>query len=437
MLQPLLRARAGAAALLGLSFISFSQAGCGSATSERLQAWKTTPEGQERLAKALRDSSLTPALRGEAAAALTEVGMVDRVESAVAGMPFEERAQVIAAATPLVGRGLQEKEAARFWDAHEVLMMLRRHSTTDAGTRDIDALLMPALERDVRTGQLEGGRHSVKEMLAALGPAALPVLTKLMADGKAPFAVPVELLDKVADNPTREAGSAALVKRARAVKPVPPELWKALSTLGGAPAIAYLQETVEKWDSDAQLEAARALAAVRPDPTLVAFAIKIARNAGMPRPVRDQMLAQAEKIGNEEARTGLVEIIANDKDPEIRFQAFASVCKAGTGRQLLAALEAFPAGLAYTPEQIRERLVAPIAAMGYGGRPDVFKALQSKSPLARLVAVWFLEKSGFASDAPQLSKVVNDKGSVKGLPAGTTIGREATRVVATLKKQPA
>src|SRR5437764_15345955 len=80
--------------------------GCRSVTSERIARWKTTDEGRERLVTALRDGDVAVERRAEAAAALTEVGWVDRVESAVGGMPFDERARLIPAVAPVLARGL-------------------------------------------------------------------------------------------------------------------------------------------------------------------------------------------------------------------------------------------------------------------------------------------------------------------------------------------
>jgi hypothetical protein len=132
----------------------------------------------------------------------------------------------------------------------------------------------------------------------------------------------------------------------------------------------------------------------------------------------------------------MIEMIARDPDRDFRFKAFAAVVHAGSGRQLLSALEAFPVTAGYQPDEVRTRLVDPIAKIGYAGRTDVFRALASKSPLARMVGVWALEKSGFANDAPQVAKLTADRGVVKGFPPRTTIGAEAIRVVAMLKKRP-
>jgi hypothetical protein len=422
--------RAGAV-VLGLVCL----AGCRSASPERLQAWKATPEGRERLVETLRDGAVAVPLRAQAAGALVEVGWGDRVEPAVAGAPFEERARLIPALAAEVAHGLDAADANRAWESREVLLALRRHATTDEGTRSVDAVLLPALERDLRAGRLAGGRLSLKEMLAAIGPAAVPVLTRAIADDKASFTVPVELLEKATDQAAREAGSAALVKRARVAATVSPELWKALSSLGGPPVIAFLQEVVEKRQGDTQLKAAEALAKLRADASMLPFAVRMARDLQAPPAVRQQMITVLERISSEDARKGLIGIIGSDPDPEFRFKAFASVVTSGTGRQLLAALEAFPPTVSYQAAQLQARVVEPITRIGYASRGDIFRALESRSPLARLVALWVMEKTSYGKDVPKVEKLTKDRGTIRGLPAGTTIGAEATRIVRVLKKK--
>src|SRR6185436_7898483 len=128
--------------------------------------------------------------------ALTEVGWVDRVESAMAAIPLDDRARLIPAVVPLVARDLGDT-GARGWEAREALYALRRQATTDEGTRSIDGRLMPALEGDLRAGRQDGGRHPVKEMLIAIGTPAVPTASRVLTDPKAPFEAAVEVVDKV------------------------------------------------------------------------------------------------------------------------------------------------------------------------------------------------------------------------------------------------
>src|SRR5205814_96099 len=81
----------------------------------------------------------------EAASALIEVGSVDRVESALAAMPFEERGRLIPAMVPLLAGARAE--------GREALFVLRRQATTDVATKSVDAQLLPALENERRAGR--------------------------------------------------------------------------------------------------------------------------------------------------------------------------------------------------------------------------------------------------------------------------------------------
>jgi hypothetical protein len=408
-------------------------AGCRSVTSERIAGWKSTDEGREELVAALRDGGVALERRAEAAAALVEVGWVDRVESAVAGMPLEERARLIPAIAPLVARSLEAPDAARRWDAREALFGLRRHATTEEGTRSVDTHLLPALERDLRAGRSDGGRLSVKEMLVAIGALSVPVAARVLADARAPFEVAVEVVDKVGDKAAREAGGNALVDRARGGAPLTPALWQGLGTLGGPRAVAFLQEKIKAGAGEEADEAARTLAKGRRDRALLPFALEVAGSES-PRPVvREQMLALVQAIGGDEARKGLVELIAAGRDPAFQFQVFQTAVK-GDGKAVLPALEAFPQKASYDPAVVREHLVAPLVGMGWPAREGIFKALQSPSPLARVTAVWTLEKVGFDSDAAPVGKLAGDRGRPKGFPPGLTIGAEAARVASALKK---
>jgi hypothetical protein len=346
-------------------------------------------------------------------------------------MPFEDRALVIPPIVPLVGRDLASADGERAGNAREVLFALRRQATTDEATRAIDGKLLPALERDLRTGRVDGGRHSVKEMLIAIGAPAAPLASRVLADAQAPFETAADVLDKVGDRAAREAGGAALVDRARGGAPLTPVFWKTLGALSGPRVIAFLQEKVERGTGGEALEAARTLGQMKSDRALLPFALKVARNPAAKPPVREEMLTLAQTLGGDEARKGLLEMIGGDPDPAYRYRAYRAVIKADA-KAIVPALETFSDKAKYEATTVREQLVAPLTTMGWPAREGIFKALESRSPLARLTAVWALEKVGFESDAKAVAKLVKDRGKVKGI--STTIGAEATRVVSHLKK---
>ena len=73
------------------------------------------------------------------------------------------------------------------------------------------------------------------------------------------------------------------------------------------------------------------------------------------------------------------------------------------------------------------------AMPGFDTRPPMFKAFESRSPLARLVAILVIGNMGFESDAANIEKLAKDQGAVKGLPPDDRVGRQATRVAAALR----
>src|SRR3954470_7678624 len=75
--------------------------GCDSVSSERIQQWKSTQKGPGKLRDALKDSSLTPKLRAEAAAAMVDVGMSDDVDQVMASLPAAQRWEILKTLIPL------------------------------------------------------------------------------------------------------------------------------------------------------------------------------------------------------------------------------------------------------------------------------------------------------------------------------------------------
>jgi len=150
--------------------------------------------------------------------------------------------------------------------------------------------------------------------------------------------------------------------------------------------------------------------------------------------VRDRMLDVIKNVGGEDARKGIVGLIADERDAAYRYRLFGAALKISGGAALAPALEALPQDASYDIEEMRKNLADPIYSLGFENREGLFKALEAKSPVARMAAVLTLEKSGFESDAQFVIKLAKDKGVVKGFPRGDSVGTEATRVAALLKK---
>jgi hypothetical protein len=421
--------------LLVLSFVCLS--GCDRVDSASVQRWKTTPEAGAKLGGVVKNTGAPVAVRAEAAAALVEVGQGEDMEAAVSALDIGERASLIPAVVPRLAPLLDAPDAEKSGDARDALFALREQATTAEARKAIEDVLFPALVKDVRAGRARAGRYEVVDMLKGFGASAVPLLLPLLEDPAVPFATAVEVIDKVGDPAAREKGGAALVARAKKTTPVPETLWPAIGTLGGKQAAAYLQAAVERGEAPDVERAAAALLKLSPRTEgLASFAVSKAGNLTTPAPLREQLFAVAEQNHGEECRKALIALVGSSLDPGIRDRAFRAVLKASGGQGILEALEAYPPRARLTPAQLQEQIVGPLQAMpGMDTRGPLFKAFQSKAPLARLVAIQVVGNMGFKSDADPIEKLAKDTGTVPGLPPDLSVGAQARKMVAQLRKQ--
>jgi hypothetical protein len=417
-------------------------AGCEGVSAENIARWKTTQKGPAKLQEAVKDSSVSPALRAEAAAALVDIGMTDEVEQTLAVAPAADRAAVVKAAVPLFAARMNDPALAKARAARDALFGARAFAAAE-DQRQIDAAILPSLEKDLRAGRVAGGRHSADKMLAAMGPSAAPMLIALLEDPRVPYQGVVEALEHVTDPAVQERAGAALVKRAAALPEIPVPLWRALGTAGGRTATAFL---MQKATSSHERDAVAATQALqqRRDPSLLPMALGVAGDGRANKAVRDEMFGLVEKIGGPDAQRGLIRIIAADSNELVRYRAYEAALAVGKGAALVPALEAFPAQASYKREDVLDFLVKDVSKLGPEAKPAVTAALSSRSAVARMAAVLAHEaplpsdarKSlGGPADAATLLKLSGDKGTVRGFPAGDTVGKEAARVAAVLQKR--
>jgi hypothetical protein len=415
--------------------------GCEGVSPEKIEQWKGTQKGPEKIEAALRNPSLAPNLRALAAAAMTDMGAPEKLDEVMAAISAGERWEILKTLVPIHSKTIESAPLPKVRDARDALFSVRAYAPAETQAK-IDAVILASLEKDLKDGRLSGGRHSLEKMLVAIGPAAGPMLVRLLADPKSPYKGLPELLLKVGDEASRDKGGAALVRRAVAEGKISNDLWIAIGTLGGTGVTDFLTQKVQKGTPDEAAMAAKALQQSR-YPSVLPLALKIAADPKANSLVRDEMFGVVEKIGGPEAQKGLVEIIANDKKDLVRYRAYEAALEAGKLEAVVPALEAFPSSLSFKHEDVVDFLVKDITKLGMPAKPEVIKALSSKSSLARLVAVLALEAPlanarqslGTAADAAAVLKLADDKASPKGLPAGMTVGSEAKRVSAVLQKR--
>jgi len=265
---------------------------------------------------------------------------------------------------------------------------------------------------------------------------------KLLQDPKVPYPGVVDLLERVADDASRQAGAAALVKRAAAMPDIPVPVWRTLGALGGKPVIDFLVQRIEKGGKQAVL-ATQALQQRR-EPSVLPLALRVAGDQKADKELRDEMFGVIEKIGGPEAQRGLCSIIAADPTELVRYRAYEAALAVGQANAVVPALEAFPQKASYKRDDVADFLAKDITKLGPSVKPAVAKALASSSPVARMAAVMSFDPAvasrpadafGAAADAPALLKLASDKGTLKGFPAGDTVGKEAARVAGVLQKK--
>jgi hypothetical protein len=419
------------ASLLAIALLS----SCGPSDA-RLDAWKTEPGGADKLVEAVKNQSLAPARRGRAAANLVEIGRGVDMEAALAGFDVAERAAVVPYLVPQLAVWLDNPDASRSGDARDALFALREQAPTEEARKTIDNVLLPALIKDVKAGRERAGRNLIKTILINIGAPTVPLLTPLLVDPTVPFATSVEVIDKVAELPAKEEAGAALAKRAAGLAEVPEPIWPALGALGGKDAIAFLEATVEKGKSPDAQRAADALLKLRRTVGVGEFAVKAAMAETTTPEVRETLFQVAERHATEETGKALVALIGQTRDREIRKRVFAACLKAVDGKLILPALEGLPLDIRWNLEELREDFLIPINGRpGFETRRPLIRGMESKSPLARLIGIWGIEAMGFSSDAEKIGPLTKDPATVKGLPASMSVGREATRAIAELKKK--
>jgi hypothetical protein len=309
--------------LCALGLVALPHGGCDKATPDNIQLWKTTEKGPAKLTAAFQDRALDPNLRAEAAAALIEIGKVDEVETSLSAMPASLRWELVKALLPVFEARLKDTTSNHNLAFRDALFSLRAQSSPEQQAH-IDAVLIPTVVDELRTGKVRNGRHSVEKILTAAGASSGSLLAGLLAEPIPGYPAVAELLGRIGDDAAREKGGAALVARAAKANPVPDALWKSLGLVGGTSAVLFMQAKIEHGGKAEAASAVRALQQRR-EPTVLPFALRIAGDGKADKTVRDEMFGVVESIGGPQAKDGLVRIIQSDPEEMVRYRAFESL----------------------------------------------------------------------------------------------------------------
>jgi len=412
---------------------------CDSPTSEKIQVWKGTEKGPDKIEAALASASVPASLRAEAAAALVDIGRPEKVDSILADLAPGQRDEVLKPLIDVYIKVMSSPQLPKARDARDALFSARQYASPEEQQR-IDGVLLASIEKDLRDGRFAGGRHSLDKMLSTIGSPSGPMLVRLLADPKTPYRGLAELLAKVGDEAVRDKGGAALIGRIGAGRVMPNDLWISLGLIGGPTVAQFLSDKMEKGPPGDAVAAAKAMQQSR-FPGALPLALKIASDAKADKELRGEAFGVIEKIGGPEALKGLLRIIAEDKNDIVRYRAHEAALEVGKADAILPALQAFSPKLSFKREDVVDFLVKDISKLGAKAKPQVIAALAAPSVLARMTAVLALEAPlpsnpkghmGGSEDAAALSRLAGDAGTIKGFPSGMTVGSEAKRVAAIL-----
>jgi hypothetical protein len=408
-------------------------------TPEKIAHWKETERGPAKLRDALGNDSLSAPLRGQALAALVELGMTSEALGELGKAPDAARSAIVHEAVPsvaaLLGKvGAPDPTTRPQREAKDALFTLRKDAA--AGDRDkIDELLVAWTTADL-VGRMSQGGNSSEKILIAIGPRATPRLVELLAANSPQTVTAASLLGRIADDATRARAAdqlvAALRKAPSAAQSEP--LLQALGLVGGPRASAFLVDAAEHGMERAREKALLALAQGRLDPhdqAALAGALRICADKKAPGEVREAAFQLTEKIGAD-AVQGLVHLMG-DADATVGWRAVEAALAAGKDKAVAPVLEALSPQKPYKKEDLDSYVVHDLGLIGPGAVAPLKDELKSKSWVAKVCAVRGLAQVGKAADADALVPLVADATPLKGGGFSGTVGSEAKGALAALK----
>ena len=410
-------------------------------TPEKIQTWKGTEKGPDKLTDAVGSSSVTPELRAQAVEALVELGLTANVAKALEGANAEERKSVVALAVPrlkllAMGKDGQPTATERVQrEAKDALFVLRPWAAPDVQAV-IDETLLDWLMIDL-AGRMSAGGQGGEKILEAAGARAGQKLSDMIAAPASSEASRLEgarELGRLGDAASRERAGAALVEKARHERTPTEGTLQEIGLVGGDHAVAYLTQLAEdSHGTEVTREKALLSLAQRGDPASLPAALRVAADSKAPGKIRDAGFQLAEKIGVP-ALGGLGKLLTS-KEELVRWRTVEAMLSAGKAEAVEPVLEGIAPTASYAKDDVRSYVVHDMRGVGPTAVPHLKKELASQSPAARLCAVEALGELGTAADADAVAALAGDTTKLKGWKDAPTLGAEAKLVAGTLRQK--
>jgi hypothetical protein len=376
--------------MMAVALLLFGSAGC-DPTPEKIARWKETERGPKKLRETVQKSGLAPALRGQALAALVELGMTQEALADLGQLSADERRGVIHDAVPRLaelarGSGVAGAATTRPQREAKDALFLMRVDAAAADRELADQALIEWTTADL-AGRMSSGGHASDQILMAIGPKAAPRLVELLQPGSSQLVPAASILGKLGDGKVRAQAADTLIQRIhQAGARVDETSLQAVGLIGGPRATAFLVEAAEHGSEESRQKAMLALAQgnlAAGDGTAQAAALRLAGDKKAPGALREAAFQLLEKLPSSVG--GLV-ILMRSADETARWRAVEAALAAGKQNAVVPVLEGLDPGAKYKKADLDSFVVHDLVLVGAPALGPLKAELESKNAVARQVA---------------------------------------------------
>jgi len=383
-------------------------------TAEKIELWKGTTNGPQKLSKALLDPEVPLELRGRAMVALVEIANWELVRDALTKLEKTDKTRVLAAAVPQLavtvesanqgaGPGKAPQVTPAQLHAKDALFLFLDH-VTPAERPTIEKALIAWSSVDFNHRAMAGD-FNVTTIVKKVGPPAARALVKLLTFEEPAIKFVAELIRDVNDP---DAFAAASRQLAGELKKDPGKIREshllAAATIGGAEVVGVLLDiSVDKQAGDRlQRLALRALSQaidlkrVVLDQAQMERIFAMAENTEYDQFQREESYYLVAQGGRVEDVPRLRKVLG-DKDPFFRAVAVRCLLRLDGPGQLGPTLdEVGRIGLTTDPDDLNEIVV--LIASFPKLMPQVRELLTKNSTFAKAIALLLLRDLGRKDD---------------------------------------
>jgi hypothetical protein len=420
-----------------LALLLLAAAGC-EVTAEKIELWKGTQNGPQKLSAALMDPELAVDLRAKAALALVEIGAWDIFRESFQKMEKGDAEKVVDAVAPVLAKMVEsapagaDKISKLQMDAKDALFMLLDYASA-GGRAALEKPLIDWCTADYNTRAM-AGQFQINIMVKKIGPRAGEALVPLLTLDQLAIQYIADLIVELKDEGVAAKASAQIAGTLKAnLAKIQESHLVAAAAIGGAPVADALIgfATDPKLDAALQRFALRALSQsidkkrVTLDDARMAKIVAMAESPDTDKFQREETFYLVAQAGRPADLALFTKLLA-DKDSFFRAVALRCLLRTNPEAQLEPALlEIARLGLTTTAEDVNEVIYRVDSFPKL--LPKVRGLVDSKNPFVRAVSAYVLGDIGLASDKAILEKLAGDK---TRLPKGfenATLGEAAKK----------